>query len=194
MGKKRAKSHRGWKVAPAARDRGSEDEESESGDMSGTSLEKRHLAETREELREANQEALRLAVSKTETGNRFEANEDDDDDDDDCHNDKEEELETLRTQNAELLRRLQRKTGAAASKLSTWKPCSLHTRFSDAPSFTEPNDVLLVRKYILEWLDPLDSSAAMRSEVYYGRFCLQTLHLPTHRSRGYHKAHSLDSS
>jgi hypothetical protein len=73
------------------------------------------------------------------------------DDDDDTHT-KEEELTTLRTQNADLLRRLHRKTGAATAKLSTWKPNSLHAMSSDAPSFTEPKDVVPVRQFALEWL------------------------------------------
>ena len=50
-----------------------------------------------------------------------------DDDDDDTHT-KEEEL-ALRSL------RLHRKTGAATTKLSTWKPNSLHAMASDAPTF-----------------------------------------------------------
>ena len=61
MGKKKAKSRAGSKVAPAPRGRRSEDEESDSGDLSGTSSEKQRLFDTRAELREAKQESLRLA-------------------------------------------------------------------------------------------------------------------------------------
>ena len=134
MGKKKAKSRAGSKVAPAARDRRSEDEESGSGDLSGTSSEKKRLFETRAELREAKQEALRLSGDIAQDD---EADDDDDDDDDDDTHTKEEELATLRTQNADLLRslRLHRKTGAATTKLSTWKPNSLHAMASDAPTF-----------------------------------------------------------
>ena len=56
MGKKKAKSRAGSKVAPAPRGRRSEDEESDSGDLSGTSSEKQRPLETRAELREATQE------------------------------------------------------------------------------------------------------------------------------------------
>ena len=67
---------------------------------------------------------------------------------------KEEELATLRTQNAELLRKLQRKIRPVqqlAPTLSTWKPGSLHAMSSDAPSFTESKDILRVRKFTLDW-------------------------------------------
>jgi len=151
MGKK-AKGRVGRHATRAKSGReGSDDEESESGDLSGTSSEKKRLFETREELREAKREALRLAGEIAED---HEAEDDDAaDDDDDTHlYTKEEELATLRTQNAELLRKLQRKTGAAAPTLSTWKPGSLHAMSYDAPSFTEPKDVLLVRKSTLDWL------------------------------------------
>jgi hypothetical protein len=57
MGKKRGKSRKGSKA-----ERDSEEEESTTSQMSGTSSEKRRLAETREELQEANLEALRLAA------------------------------------------------------------------------------------------------------------------------------------
>jgi hypothetical protein len=149
MGKKKAKSRAGSKVAPAARDRRSEDEESGSGDLSGTSSEKKRLFETRAELREAKQEALRLSGDIAQDD---EADDDDDDDDDDDTHTKEEELATLRTQNADLLRKLHREPGAATAKLSTWKPNSLHAMSSDAPSFTEPKDVVSVRQFALEWL------------------------------------------
>ena len=106
---------------------GSDDEESESGDLSGTSSEKQRLVETREELREAKEEALRLAALQTETDNRFEVDEEEDDDDDatPLYTHEEDELAAFRTQNAELVRSLQRKPGAASLKLSTWKPGSL---------------------------------------------------------------------
>ena len=129
---------------------GSDAEEFESGDLSGTSSEKKRLFETRAELREAKQEALRLAGDIQAEDD--EAEDDDADDDDDDTHTKEEELATMRTQNADLLRRLHRKTGAATAKLSTWKPGSLHAMSYDAPSFTEPKDVLLVRKSTLDWL------------------------------------------
>jgi hypothetical protein len=119
---------------------GSDAEELESGDLSGTSSEKKRLChslfDTREELREAKQEALRLAGEIAED-DEAEDDDDDDDDDDDTHT-KEEELATLRTQNAELLRKLHRKTGAATAKLSTWKPGSLHAMSSDV-SRLSPN-------------------------------------------------------
>ena len=61
MGKK-AKGRVGRHATRAKSGReGSDDEESESGDLSGTSSEKQRLVETREELREAKEEALRLA-------------------------------------------------------------------------------------------------------------------------------------
>ena len=133
MGKK-AKGRVGRHATRAKSGReGSDDEESESGDLSGTSSEKKRLFETRAELREAKQEALRLSGDIAQDD---EADDDDDDDDDDDTHTKEEELATLRTQNAELLRKLHRKTGAATAKLSTWKPGSLHAMSSDAPSFT----------------------------------------------------------
>jgi hypothetical protein len=144
MGKKMGKFRKGSKA-----ERDSEEEESATSQMSGTSFEKsqqefrtayttpsyhqlqhdvysalkrqRRLAETREELWEANREALRLAAapeSSTEApnifgpGNVFDAGDDD-----------HEELEELRTQNAELLHRL-RGTGAAA-RLASVRPGSL---------------------------------------------------------------------
>ena len=60
--KAEAKSRAGSKVSPAARDRRSEDEESESGDLSGTSSEKQRLLDTRAELREAKQEEASKAL------------------------------------------------------------------------------------------------------------------------------------
>ena len=88
MGKKKAKSRAGSKVAPAPRGRRSEDEESESGDLSGTSSETQRLFDTRAELREAKQESLRLAGDIAEDD---EADDDDaDDDDDDTHTTEEE--------------------------------------------------------------------------------------------------------
>jgi hypothetical protein len=114
---------------------GSDAEEFESGDLSGTSSEKKRLFETRAELREAKQEGLRFASEISEDD---ETEDDDADDDDDDTHTKEEELATLRTQNAELLRKLHRKTGAATAKLSTWKPGSLHAMSSDV-SRLSPN-------------------------------------------------------
>jgi hypothetical protein len=93
MGKKRAtaKSRAGSQAAARARD--SEDEESESGALSGTSSEKQRLFETRAQLREAKQESLRLAGELAEDD---EADEDDDDDYDDTHApDEEDELATV---------------------------------------------------------------------------------------------------
>ena len=127
--------------AKSARE-GSDAEESESGDLRGTSSEKQRLFETREGFREAKQEALRLAGDIQAEDD--EAEDDDADDDDDDTHTKEEELATLRTQNADLLRKLHREPGAATAKLSTWKPNSLHAMSSDAPSFTEPKDVVSV--------------------------------------------------
>ncbi len=50
---------RATKARPVARGRDSEDAESETSAMSGTSSEKRHLAQTRAALREAGEDALR---------------------------------------------------------------------------------------------------------------------------------------
>ena len=92
--------------AKSARE-GSDAEESESGDLSGTSSEKQRLFDTRAELREAKQESLRLAGDIAEDDEADD--DDDDDDDDDTHTkEEEEELATLRTQNADLLRSLRR--------------------------------------------------------------------------------------
>jgi hypothetical protein len=136
MGKK--KGHSSGKQTHAkrseSRERGrdSEDAESETSAMSGTSSDKRRLAQTRSELREAGKDALRMAAAHetpTETpiiyepGNIFDTGDDDDDDGD--------EIETLRAANADLTRRLRMHdstTGAATSKRVTWKPNSLQPR------------------------------------------------------------------
>ena len=78
------KTHRaGSNISPAAHDRCSDDEGSESGDLSGTSSEKQRLFDTRAALREAQPESLRLAG---EIADDDEADEHDaDDDDDDTH-------------------------------------------------------------------------------------------------------------
>jgi hypothetical protein len=124
MGKKKGRVQKHATRAKSARE-GSDAEESESGDLRGTSSEKQRLFDTRAELREAKQESLRLSDDIAEDD---EADDDDaDDDDDDTHTkDEEEELSTLHTQNADLLRSLRRhrKTGAS-TKLSTWKPNSM---------------------------------------------------------------------
>ena len=94
MGKKKgqaksqAKSRAGSKIDP---DRDSDAADSETSEMSGTSSEKRRLAQTRAELREAGEDALRMAAAhETPTeppisgpGNIFDADDDDDDDDED---------------------------------------------------------------------------------------------------------------
>ena len=59
-GKKDRQTGRAGKARPAARGRDS-DAESETSVMSGTSSEKRLLAQTRDQLREAGEEALRMA-------------------------------------------------------------------------------------------------------------------------------------
>ena len=74
--------------AKSARE-GSDAEESESGDLSGTSSEKQRLFDTRAELRKAKQESLRLAGEIAEDD---EADDDDGDDDDDDTHTKEEGL------------------------------------------------------------------------------------------------------
>jgi hypothetical protein len=77
-----------------ARRRDSEDDESETSVMSGTSDDKQRLAQTRAELREAGKEALRMAAShETPIGNIFDPVGGDDDGD---------EIETLREANAEI--------------------------------------------------------------------------------------------
>ena len=134
------------KKANLARGRDSEDEQSETSAMSGTSSDKLRLTQTREELREAGEDTLRMAASHetpTETpifgpGNVFDEGDDD-------------EIEELRTQNADLKRRLRMhdsKTGAATSKHVTWKPNSLQAMSSEAPAFAEPKDILPLRKHI----------------------------------------------
>ena len=60
MGKKKGRVQKHATRANSARE-GSDAEESESGDLSGTSSEKQRLFETRAQLREAKQESLRLA-------------------------------------------------------------------------------------------------------------------------------------
>jgi hypothetical protein len=141
MGKKKGHSSaQETQAKPAARGRDSEDAESETSAMSGTSLDKRRLAQTREELREAGGEALRMAAAHetpTETpiygpGNIFDAGDDDDT-----------ELEVLRTQNAALQRRLRMhdSTGAATGKRVAWKPNSLQAMSSEAPALAEPKDI-----------------------------------------------------
>ena len=128
-GKKDRVTGRAAKAKPTARGRDSEDAESETSVKSGTSSEKRRLAQTRAELREAGEDALRMAAAhETPTeppiygpGNIFDADDDDDDDDDD------DEIETLREANAALKRRLHkyRSTVGAATRLLAWKPNSL---------------------------------------------------------------------
>ena len=102
-------ARRATKTKPVARGPDSEGEESETSAMSYTSSDKRHLAKTREELREAGAQALRLAAAHetlTESptigpGNIFDDGDDDDDDDDD-------ETETLRETIADLKLRLRK--------------------------------------------------------------------------------------
>jgi hypothetical protein len=145
MGKKRGKdkSRAGSRIDSG---RGSDAEESESGALSGTSSEQQRLVETRAQLREAQQESLRLAVEFDE------ADEDDDDDyDETAAQTAEDELATLRTKNAALKRQLQRRTGAAP-KRSTWKAHSLHNIPPETPSLIEPKDILAVRDAVLQWL------------------------------------------
>jgi hypothetical protein len=62
-GKKKDRAAQAKKAKPAARGRDSEDEESETSAMSGTSSDKLRLAQTREELREAGEDTLRMAAS-----------------------------------------------------------------------------------------------------------------------------------
>jgi len=80
MGKKKGRVQKHATRAKSARE-GSDAEESESGDLSGTSSEKQRLFDTRAELREAKQESLRL------TGDIAEDDETDDDDADDDDDD-----------------------------------------------------------------------------------------------------------
>ena len=146
MGKKgKAKSRAGSRIES----RDSDAEESESGALSGTSSDQQRLFETRAQLREAQQESLRLAGELAEDE---EADEDDDDDyDETAAQTAEDELAKLRTKNAALKRQLQRRTGAAA-KRSTWKAHSLHNIPPDTPSLLEPKDIVAVREAVLQWL------------------------------------------
>ena len=88
MGKKKGRVQKHATRAKSARE-GSDAEESESGDLSGTSSEKQRLFDTRAELRKAKQESLRLAGEIAEDD---EADDDDGDDDDDDTHTKEEGL------------------------------------------------------------------------------------------------------
>ena len=82
MGKKKGRVQKHATRAKSARE-GSDAEESESGDLSGTSSEKQRLFDTRAALREAQPESLRLAG---EIADDDEADEHDaDDDGDDTH-------------------------------------------------------------------------------------------------------------
>jgi hypothetical protein len=144
------------KLAARGRGRDSEDAESETSVKSGTSSEKRRLAQTRAELREAGEDALRMAAAhETPTeppiygpGNIFDADDDDDDDDDD------DEIETLREANAALKRRLHkyRSTVGAATRLLAWKPNSLAPMPAHPPTVTKASDILALRKFLFDWL------------------------------------------
>ena len=81
-----------WATRAKSAREGSDAEESESGDLSGTSSEKQRLFDTRAELRKAKQESLRLAGEIAEDD---EADDDDGDDDDDDTHTKEEGLVVL---------------------------------------------------------------------------------------------------
>jgi hypothetical protein len=125
-GREGREAGRATKARPVARGRDSEDAKSETSVMNGTSSEKRRLAQTREELREAGEDALRMASAHetpTETpiygpGNIFDTVDDDHDDGD--------EIETLREANADLKRRLRKynseSTVGAATRLLIRKP------------------------------------------------------------------------
>ena len=164
MGKKKghaksqAKSHAGSKIDP---DRDSDAADSETSEMSGTSSEKRRLAHTREQLREAGQDALRMASAHeppTQTpiygpGNIFDTG-------DDGHDD---EIATLRKANADLTRshadltrRLRKyhseKTVGAASRLLMWKPQSLPAMPPHPPTVTKASDILAFRKFLFDAL------------------------------------------
>ncbi len=151
MGKKKGRVQKHATRTKSAHE-GSDAEESESGALSGASSEKQRLFETRAQLREAQQESLRLAGKIAEDD---EADEDDDDDDyETAAQTAEDALATLRTKNAALRRQLQRRTGAP-TKRSTWKPHSLHIIPLDTPSLLEPKDILAilaVRDGVLQWL------------------------------------------
>ncbi len=139
MGKKKGKdkSRAGSKIDPG---RDSDAEDSETSEMNGTSSEKRRLAHTREQLREAGQDALRMASAHeppTQTpiygpGNIFDTGNDGHDD----------EIATLRKANADLTRshadltrRLRKyhseSTVGVASRLLMWKPQSLPLVFME---------------------------------------------------------------
>jgi len=62
MDKIQAESRAGSNISPAAHDRCSDDEGSESGDLSGTSSEKQRPLDTRAELREATKEEASRAL------------------------------------------------------------------------------------------------------------------------------------
>ena len=62
MDKTQAESRAGSNISPAAHDRCSDDEGSESGDLSGTSSEKQRPLDTRAELREATKEEASRAL------------------------------------------------------------------------------------------------------------------------------------
>jgi hypothetical protein len=148
MGRKKGRVQKHATRAKSVRD-DSDAEKSESGDLSGTSSEKQRLLITKTQLREAQQESLRLAGELAEDD---EADEDDDDDYDESEaQTAEDALATLRTKNAALRRQLQRRTGAA-TKRSTWKPHSLHAIPLDTPQLLEPKDILSVRDSVLQWL------------------------------------------
>ncbi len=62
-GREGREAGRATKADPATRGHDSEDAESETSAMSGTSSDKRRLAETRHELREAGEDALRMVAA-----------------------------------------------------------------------------------------------------------------------------------
>ena len=153
MGKKKgkAKSRAGSKIDPGS-DSGAAD--SETSEMSGTSSEKRRLAQTRAELREAGEDALRMAAAHetlTEPpiygpGNIFDTG-------DDGHHD---EIATLREANADLTRRLRKyhseSTVGVASRLLMWKPQSLPVMPPHPPTVTKASDILAFRKFLFDSL------------------------------------------
>ena len=122
--------------------------------MSGTSSEKRLLAQTRDQLREAGEEALRMASAHetpTETpiygpGNIFDTGDDGPKD----------EIATLREANAGLKRRLRKynseSTVGAATRLLIWKPQSLSPMPAHPPTVTKASDILALRKFLFDWL------------------------------------------
>ena len=147
---------RATKARPVARGRDSEDAESETSVMSGTGSEKRRLAQTREDLREAGEDALRMASAHetpTETpiygpGNIFDTGDDGHDDGD--------EIETLREANADLKRRLRKynseSTVGAATRLLIRKPQSLSPMTDHPPTVTKASDIMALRKFLFDWL------------------------------------------